>query len=424
MKRSLKSIDRGLLGKRVTVHGWIEDKRPLGKIIFLTLRDQDGKIQLVARRGEGSVFEKCERVAKQSVVEAVGVIREAFNRLEVELEDLRVIAEAKHPLPLDPTGRTPATLPTMLDARPLSLRIPEVAAIFKARSKVLKLIREFFYQREFIEVNTPKLIATATEGGADLFRVEYFDRDAYLAQSPQLYKEQLMLAFDKVFEIAHYFRAEKSHTTKHLTEFVSVDVEMAYSNYFDVMDLLEELIKYVFSRVGEECREELEVLGYSPPKPPEKFKRITYDECVELLRREGYEHEWGEDFGADELRVVGEKIKTFYFIYDWPKAAKPFYIEVKEGREELTESFDLMFKELELASGGTRVSDPERLKRRLVENGLNAEDFKTHLKFFYCGMPPHAGFGLGLDRMMLIVTGKTNVREVVLYPRDPERIIP
>ncbi|RLG60679.1 aspartate--tRNA(Asn) ligase [Candidatus Geothermarchaeota archaeon] len=413
-----------VVGEEIRVLGWIEDKRPVGKILFLTLRDQHGKIQLVVRKKSGDVWEACDKVPRQSIVEVEGVVRRAPDKLEIEVKNMKILAKAKHPLPIDPTGRTKANLPTILDARPLSLRIPEIGAIFKIRGKVLRIIREFFYKKGFIEVNTPKIIATATEGGADLFSLDYFGKRAFLAQSPQLYKEQLMLYFEGVFEIAQFFRAEKSHTLKHLTEFTSVDVETAFTNYFNSMDMLEELIKHIFREVNKTCNEELRTLRHKLPEPPAKFRRITYDECLDLLANEGLTVSWGEDLGTDELKALAKRMKSFYFIYDWPRQTKPFYIKVKSNDPKLTESFDLMFSSLELASGGTRVNDREELERRLEEAGLNKDSFEDHLKFFDCGMPPHSGFGLGLDRLMLVLTGRENIREVTLYPRDPERVIP
>ena len=418
-----KDVKENVLGEKAKIYGWIEDKRPLGKLIFLTLRDQYGKVQLVVRKGPSKAWETCEKITKQSAVEVIGLVKKAPDKLEIEVEEMKVLSAAKPPLPLDPTGRTKAELPTILDSRPLSLRIPQIGAIFKIKSEVLRIIRQFFYENGFVEVNTPKIIASATEGGANLFDVDYFGRKAYLAQSPQLYKEQLMLYFERVFEIAQYFRAEKMHTVKHLTEFISVDAEIAYWSYLDVVDFLEKMTKFIFREVVRACEEEYRVIGYKPPET-NSFKRFTYDECLNILRERGFKLKWGEDFGTEELKALGEEVNSFYFIIDWPKATKPFYIKVKEGSRETTESFDLMFRELELASGGTRVSDRGELEKRLAESGLNVESFKDHLRFFDCGIPPHAGFGLGLDRLMMILTGRKNIREVVLYPRDPERLTP
>ena len=188
--------------------------------------------------------------------------------------------------------------------------------------------------------------------------------------------------------------------------------------------IAEELIKFTLREVDKRCKKELEILNYNLPECPSKFKMVTYDECLEILKNRNIELRWGEDLGTEELRVLGEEIKTFYFIYDWPREAKPFYIKIKEDNPELTESFDLMFSDLELASGGTRINSRKELTERLIEQGLDVESFKEHLKFFDYGMPPHSGFGLGLDRLMLVLTGKKNLREVTLYPRDPERITP
>jgi len=409
------------LGERVEACGWVEDKREVGRFIFLTLRDGYGKVQVTVRRGSG-LWEVASRVPRQSAVVVRGRLGEYMGTLEIVPDELEVVGEAKHPLPLDPSGRTQAQLSTILDARPLSIRIPEVNAIFRLRGKVTNLIRRFFAEvKGFVEVHTPKIIASGTEGGADLFPVDYFGREAYLAQSPQLYKEQLMLGFMGVFEIAPYFRAEKHHTRRHLNEFISVDVEMAYTDYRGVMEVLEELINYVMRGIREVGVDELGILGYTPPEPPGRIPVLTYEEVLDRAARLGYSVEWGEEPPAEALARISEDVGDFYFIIDWPWEAKPFYIR-RRGR--LSESFDLMYRDLELSSGGTREHVRSELERNMVEKGLDPRKFEFHLKFFDYGMPPHAGFGLGLDRLMLVVTGRSNIREVVLYPRDPTRLTP
>jgi len=418
--RYAKEVDESLVGREVTIAGWIEDKRPVGKLLFLTVRDRTGVTQVLLKRNEdGELWEVAERVPRQSFVVVSGTVKMGAGRVEIRPKVFEVVSEARHPLPLDPSGRTPASLPVVLDARPLSLRVPAIKAIFKIKSTVANAIREFLHGRGFVEVHTPKLISSATEGGAALFEVDYLGRKAYLAQSPQLYKEQLCAALDRVFEVAPAFRAEKSHTTRHVTEFTSVDVEVAFADYNDVMDLLEELVAYCCERSAEEDADEYAALGVEPLKPERPFPRLTYDEAFEMVSGAVY----GDDFETPQLRELGEKVgERFYFIVDWPAKTKPFYIKEKGGG--LSESFDLMFSWVELASGGTRVDGRGELERKLKEQGLDPKDFEYHLRVFDWGVPPHAGWGLGLDRLIQVMTRRENIREVILYPRDPERLVP
>lgn len=411
-----------MMGEKVNIYGWIEDKRIVGGVIFLTVRDPTGVIQVTIKKDVNKdLFMKASAIPRQSIVKVGGIVREFSNVIEIVPEFIHVLSIARHPLPIDPTGRTETSIHKLLQNRPLSLRIPEINVIFRLRAITKQVIREYFINKGFIEIDTPKIIATATEGGANLFKVNYFDRQAYLAQSPQLYKEQLTMGFDGVFEISQFYRAEKSHTRKHLTEFTSVDLEVAYADYNDVMNILEELIKYVFNEVPKRGIAELEILKHTPPPPPESIPKITYDEAIKIIREGGVDIKWGEDIDGEALDVLAQEYPGFYYIIDWPWDSKPFYIKRKG---DLSESFDLMLGKLELSSGGTREHRYDHLKRNIKEKGLNVEAFEYHTRFYKYGMPPHAGFGLGLDRLMTIITGRENIREVVLYPRDPETITP
>lgn len=410
------------IGENVTVYGWVEDKRILGNIAFLTLRDMSGKTQITIKKDSSRIlYSKLLTIPRQSIILVNGKVNKFGDTIEVIPREVKILSEAKHPLPIDPTGRTPSSLHLLIENRPLSLRIPRVRSIFRIRALTKQIIREFFISKGYIEVDTPKIISTATEGGANLFEVKYFGKDAYLAQSPQLYKEQLTMAFDGVFEIAQFYRAEKSHTRRHLTEFTSVDLELAYADYNDVMDILEELIKYILTELPRRGREDLETLNYRVPKPPGKIPRITYMDALNIINKSGLNIRWGMDLEAEALEVLSDRFKEFYFIIDWPWEIKPFYIRRKG---DLSESFDLMYGRLELSSGGTREHRYIELRKNLREKGLNPESFEYHTRHFRYGMPPHAGFGLGLDRLLTILTGCENIREVVLYPRDPETLIP
>ncbi len=418
-----ESIDESLIGREVTIAGWIEDMRELGAITFLTVRDVTSSIQVIAR--PEMLIHNGVKVSRQSSVAVTGVVQVSKSKnypVEINAKSIKVFSLARHPLPLDPTGRVKASLDARLDARALDLRNQHVAAVFKLRHHTLQAIRSVLVEKGFIEVNTPKIIGSASEGGANLFKLSYFNRQAYLAQSPQLYKEQLTLALDRVFEIAHYYRAEKSHTTRHLNEFVSVDIEAAYMDAEDVMGIAEDLIVRVIDYVKRRCSKELELVNSNISIPDKPFPRITYQQAIDILSRKGIRIEFGDDLSDHALKLLGEEFKGFYFIVDWPLKLKPFYIHEKD--RVLSCSFDLQYGALELASGGKRLHDADKLRARIMEQGLNVDEFKEHLKVFDYGMPPHAGWGLGLDRLMTVICNVSNVREVVLYPRDTERLTP
>ena len=417
-------VDTSLLGQQVKVGGWIEDIRDIGKIAFVTIRDITGLCQVIVT---GSNLQSALQAPRQSVAIVTGTVQESKARdfpVELKVSEFRVLAEAIHPLPLDPTGRVESAIDKRLDARALDLRNPAIAAIFRLRSAGLKIIRETLCSQGFIEVTTPKIIGSATEGGANLFGFDYFGkRKAYLAQSPQLYKEQLMIALDKVFEIGPYFRAENSHTVRHLSEFTSVDLEASFLDYQDVMDIIEKVIRKVATELHESYKPDLQAAGAKEILVT-KIERLTYEQCLEELAKEGEKLEFGDDLSDSALRRLGSLHPGFYFIMDWPLKLKPFYIHEKEEDSRLSKSFDLQYNYLELASGGRRLHDPAKLRTRLAEQGLNPAAFGDHLKVFDWGMPPHSGWGLGYDRLMMVLTGANNVREVVLYPRDTERLTP
>jgi aspartyl-tRNA synthetase len=375
----------------------------------------------------GGNLQSALQAARQSAVTVTGIVQESKARdfpVELKVSEFTVLTEALHPLPIDPTGRVESAIDKRLDARALDLRNPRVAAIFRLRSAGLKIIRDALTSQGFIEVTTPKIIGSASEGGANLFAFDYFGkRKAYLAQSPQLYKEQLMVGLDRVFEIGPYFRAENSHTVRHLSEFTSIDIEAAFLDYEDVMDILEKVVRKVATELHEKHRADLQAAD-SKEISVSKIDRLTYGQCLEELAKDGEKLQFGDDLSDSALRRLGELHPGFYFITDWPLKLKPFYIHGKEGNPQLSKSFDLQYSYLELASGGRRLHDPTTLRSRLLEQGLNPTSFEDHLKVFDWGMPPHSGWGLGYDRLMMVLTASQNVRDVVLYPRDAERLTP
>lgn len=418
-----RQLGDDLVGRQVRIGGWIEDVRDIGKLAFVTVRDATGACQLVVTGGN---LQAAVQAPRQSAVIVAGTVQKSKAKdfpVEVKVTEFTILTRAVHPLPIDPTGRVESALDKRLDARALDLRNPKVAAIFRLRSAGLKVIRDALLGEGFTEVNTPKIIGSASEGGANLFGFEYFKRRAYLAQSPQLYKEQLTLGLDRVFEIGPYFRAENSHTVRHLTEFTSVDIEAAFADYEDVMDVVERLVGAVIREFWQNHRADMELAG-AKEIPFSKVDRLTYEQCLDELAGEGERLSFGDDLSDAALRKLGERHRGFYFIMDWPLKLKPFYIHEKEESPKLSKSFDLQYGYLELVSGGRRLHDPERLRRRLAEQGLNPASFSEHLKAFDWGMPPHSGWGLGYDRLMMVLTGSQNVRDVVLYPRDTDRLTP
>jgi nondiscriminating aspartyl-tRNA synthetase len=416
-------------GQEVTLFGWVQEVRDLGGIRFLILQDREGTIQITIpkKRVAPEVLAKSDLLQKRFSFGVKGSVKRTNmtpRGIEIIPVAFKIFSSATEQLPIDITGKTPANIEVRLDARPLDLTQPTSLATFKIQHVALQAVRSYLFEKGFLEAHSPRIIASATEGGAELFCVDYFGQKAYLAQSPQLYKEELTLSFEKVFEVGPFFRAEESHTRRHLSEFTSVDIEQAFANSTDVMALLEQVIHHACTVVKEECVAELSILGYKFEVPALPFKRLTYDQVLEDLKTQGIAILWGEDIPTDAFRVLGKLYPFFYFITDWPTHAKAFYIKPYENKPEVCEGFDLMWRYIELVSGGTRISDKTQLMKRLIEKGLNPESFKCHLQAYDYGMPPHAGWAIGLERLTMILTGRKNIREVTLYPRDRVRLTP
>jgi len=420
----ISEINEQWIGKEVVLGGWIEDLRKLGKMTFITLRDVSGISQIIVK---GELHDNLEELNRQSVLCVKGIVQETQAHdfaFEIKAEEIEVLAKAIHPLPIDPIGRLESNIDTRLNHRALDMRNQKTASIFKLRHSVLEILRKTLSQKKFIEITTPKIIGSASEGGANLFSLDYFGQTAYLAQSPQLYKEQMTLGLERVYEIANFYRAEKSHTGRHLSEFTSIDIEAAFMDYNDVMDVLEALVMEVYKYTAENCKKEQEIIGHTIEIPSSPFERITYSQVIDELKQVGEKVEFGDDLIDSHLRIIGERHPGFYFLMDWPMKLKPFYIREKDEDTALSRSFDLQYGYLELSSGGTRLHNTDTLKAKLKEQGLDPAQFADHLQTFDWGMPPHSGWGMGLDRLMTTLIGIDNVREVVLYPRDPDRLKP
>jgi len=334
-------------GQEVTLFGWVQEIRDLGGIRFIILQDREGTIQITIpkKRIAPEVLGKSDLAQKRFSLAVRGTVKKTNmtpRGVEVIPVEIKILSEATPQLPIDITGKTPANIEARLDARPLDLCQEKNFAVFKIQHIALEAIRSFLFQKGFLEVHTPRIIASATEGGAELFTVDYFGQKAYLAQSPQLYKEELTLSFEKVFEVGPFFRAEESHTRRHLSEFVSVDIEEAFANAQDVMQLLEQVIHHACTTVREKCTNELSALKYKFEIPEIPFKRLTYDQVLGDLKKQGVTIPWGEDIPTEAFRELGKLYPFFYFITDWPTHAKAFYIKPREDNSELCEGFDLM----------------------------------------------------------------------------------
>jgi aspartyl-tRNA synthetase len=421
---NIEDFNSGMIGQKVIFGGWVEDLRKLGKMTFLTVRDVTGLAQVIVKE---DTSKEIEGITRQSVIRVEGKIQETRARdfeCEIKAEKIDVLANAVYPLPIDPIGRLESNIDNRLNARALDMRNQKTASIFKLRHHVLASIRKTLTEKKFIEINTPKIIGSASEGGANLFSLEYFGKQAYLAQSPQLYKEQMTIGLERVYEIASFYRAEKSHTGRHLSEFTSVDIEAAFMDYTDVMEVLESLVVEVYKYVAEKCKKEQKAIGIEIKVPSSPFERITYSQVLEELKSAGEDLKFGDDLLDSHLRIIGKNHPGFFFLIEWPMKLKPFYIREKDDDPKISRSFDLQFGYLELASGGTRLHDPKKIRTRLEEQGLDPSKFSNHLQAFDWGMPPHAGWGLGLERLLTTLIDIDNVREVVLYPRDPDRLTP
>jgi aspartyl-tRNA synthetase len=416
-------------GKEVTITGWISSIREHSNIKFLTINDRFGNIQVILKKNEfpDSLSSEIPKIREHASIAIKGKVRsepKAPNGIEIIPINFKILSFANKNSPIVIQSRKGVGIDTRLDLRAIDLRRPYLQSIFSIRYTVLNSCRKFLGDEGFIEVNTPKIIATATEGGATLFPIFYYDREAFLTQSPQLYKEQLTMAFENVFEIGPIFRAEPSRTNRHLSEATSIDIEKAYADYNDIMEILERLIHFLFDEVKNKNKSQLEYLKIEIPDISFPFRRYRYSDLIEKLQGAGESIEWGDDISQQKLRNLNdEDMKNFYFIFDWPTSIKPFYVKPKSTGTEC-ESFDLMYDTLELSSGSTRIHDKNELTERMKKQGLSTDAFDFHLKVFDYGMPPHAGFGLGLERLMMSMCGVDNIRDVVLFPRDIDRLSP
>ena len=411
--------------------GWVHEVRDLGGLTFFLIRDRTGIIQVTIpkKKVPAEIVEAARDVSRESVVRVQGKVKaiaKAPGGREIVPEELEIISVAESPLPLDVAEKVPAEMDTRIDSRFLDVRKPRVRAIFAIRSVVTCAATEFLHSRGYINITTPKIVAAATEGGTELFPIAYFEKEAFMNQSPQLYKQMMMAAgFEKVFEIGPIFRAEEHNTVRHLNEATSLDVEASFADHNDVMELLEDLIVYVYEAVAKTCGEHLAELDVDLAVPKKPFPRIPYAEAIEIANATIEEKlAFGDDLSPAAERAIGNEIGQHYFVVDWPTDIRPYYAMPYPDRPELCKAFDLMHPRMELSSGAQRIHDHDLLVERIRAKGLAPEAFEFYLKAFRYGMPPHAGWGLGIERLVMTMLGLGNIREAVLFPRDRHRLTP
>jgi nondiscriminating aspartyl-tRNA synthetase len=429
MKRKLISQLLNEINKTIKLQGWIHRIRKLGKIAFVLLRDRSGIIQCVVNTKEIDI----KGLKLESVVEIIGEVVEnssVESGFELIVKKLKVISEVKEDLPLEINKEeVEANLDTVLNNRVLSLRNPKINAVFKIQSAIAKGFSSYLNNEEFTEIFTPKIVAEGTEGGTELFEVKYFNQKAYLAQSPQFYKQMMVGAgYERVFEIGHVYRAESHDTQRHINEYVSLDLEMGFiEDEYEIMKLETELLKYIFGYVKEKYEKELQLLEVNIPEINAEIPTIKLSEAIEILKTKYNKTELEKDIDSEGEKLISQYVKEVYnsdfvFLTHYPQSKRPMYTMPAENGE--THSFDLIFRGVEITTGGLRIHNYEHLKNNMISHGLDPEAFKGYLDTFKYGMPPHGGLAIGLERLTAQLIGFSNIREAVLFTRDKFRLAP
>ncbi|MFH1588723.1 MAG: aspartate--tRNA(Asn) ligase, partial [Candidatus Diapherotrites archaeon] len=415
--------------------GWVNEIRSFGGIKFISLRDRNGLMQITLPKKEVSeeLFSLIDSITKESVLLIEGKTQKTNQMdsgFEVIPEKIELLSKADAPIPLDISGKIESDLSSRFDWRFIDLRTRKNNAVFKIRGKSTRILFDFFDSKGFTIMQTPKTTSAGVESGAELFELKYFDRKGFLSQSPQIYKQMMVVAgFEKVFEIGPVFRAEKSHTTRHLTEFTGVDFEMSFiKSEHDVMDVIEEMMKDLIARLKDECKKELEFLKVTLIVP-KKIPRIEMSEAKKLLKEKGKILEKDDDLDAEAEKLLGEIIKEkfkeeFVFVINYPWSVRPFYHMKPENDANGTNSFDLIWNGVEIATGAQREHRYEILKKQGKEKGVDLDKMKDYASIFKYGCPPHGGVGLGLDRIIQRMLKIENIKEALMLPRDPERLTP
>jgi len=417
-------------GAEVTVAGWLHEVRDIKKICFVVLRDKTGKIQVTAKNGITSP-ESLEnlRQPKETVVSVSGKIargKGANAGIELLADKVEVLGRVYGKVPFDITEKDKIpSLDVRLDNRHIDLRRDEIQAIFRVRGTVQQAFREYLLENGFEEIVPTAIVGAATEGGAELFPIVYFEKEAFLAQSPQLYKQMAVVGgMDKIFMQCLVYRAEPHSTTTHLNEAYQMDIEMGFANDDDVMDVEEAVLIHILRAVAERRKHELEVLN-SHVTVPDKVPRYTYSKIIEMLQADGEKIEWGDDFTRAHEEKIGKLVgQEAYFITKWPTKVRAFYSMPSPDNPEICNSFDLIYRGLEISSGAQRIHDPELLTQQIRARGMNPENFEFYIRAFRSGAPPHAGWSIGAERITMKICNLNNIREATLYPRDRMRLTP
>jgi asparaginyl-tRNA synthetase len=426
-------IEKILKGKegKVEIKGWLHNKRSSGGIQFLIIRDGTGFIQCTLRKDaiDEKTFEETEKLPLESAVEISGTVKKderAPYGYEIAIEKIKVISKAQEDFPIGKKYHGPEFL---LDNRHLWIRSKKMNRILRVRAKVLEAAREWFKENGFIEVQVPIIVGAACEGGSTLFELKYFDSKAYLTQSWQLYGEAMIFGFGKCYTIAPSFRAEKSRTRRHLTEFWHLEAEMPFCDFEGLMKIEEELVWFILQKIARECSTELKELGRNPEdllkmKPP--FPRIRYEEAIKILQEKGVNVKYGDDLGADEEKVLALQFDRPFFVTHFPKGIKAFYHKPDPNQPDVTLSVDVLAPEGygEIIGSGERIESYEELMKRIEEEKLDVSAYQWYLDLRKFGSVQHAGFGLGIERFVMWVCKLKHIRDATAFPRLINRIYP
>jgi len=427
MERILIKELKDKIGQEVRLQGRVLNIRELGGVTFVLVQDYTGAVQ--------TVWDKPVKVGVSDAVELTGKVKKderAQGGLEVHGQELKVVSSCEEELPFDLAKKElKLQLPTLLDHRALSLRHPKTQAIFLLYDLLLKQYELVMREEGFVEVKTPKILGAASEGGANFFKINYFEQEAYLAQSPQLYKQIMAGVFERVFEIGSTFRAEPSFTTRHMTEYISLDAEMAFiEDMGEIMDTLARVLKKMFERLAKEGAEHLKALDIEVPKVPEKIPTYKLDEIKKIIK-EKYDYEVPKrtDIDPEGERLSGRYAKEkhqsdFIYLTHYPWDERPFYHLPTDGKTETTDSFDLIFRGVELVTGSQRIHCYDELMESMKKKGVKAKGLEFYLDIFKFGVPPHGGWGMGSERLLQQLLGLKSVKEATLFPRDVKRLSP
>lgn len=412
----------------VAIAGWVRAVRDIGKAKFVIIADRYGEMQVTAKSGEvgEALLKQISGLAKESVIAVKGKVRksaQAPGGKEIVPTEIIILNKSESVLPLD--LKIKSNLDTRLDFRFLDLRHPEMRAIFRIKDVIQRSFVRYFEERDFIMVNTPAIVAAATEGGTNLFPISYFDREAFLGQSPQLYKQMMMASgLDKVIIVTPVFRAEEHDTSFHLNESTQMDIEVAFvEDEQDVLEYMQGVTHYMYSQVSKMCSAELAALGRKLAVPKLPVKQLTYDDALQLVKKEGTKMEWGSDFTPETQRLINKHFNPV-IITKWPTDVRAFYAMPEPGKEKICRGYDMLIDGIEICSGAQRVHEHDKLVKEMLRRKMNPANFEFYLNAFKYGMPPHAGWSIGLERLTMVVCGVKNIRECMLFPRDRKRLMP